>query len=41
LAALSWFLNAWVFFLITTWVVWVLYYREFHSDALKALRKDK
>ncbi len=41
LAALTWFLNAWLFIGATAWVVWVLYYREFHSEALQVLRKDK
>jgi uncharacterized membrane protein len=35
LAALSWFVNGWIFMLASTWVVWVLYRREFRSLALK------
>lgn len=37
LAALAWFLNSWVFMAVTTLVVAILYYREFHSGALKLL----
>ncbi len=37
LAALAWFLNAWVFMFATAFVVAILYYREFHSNALKLL----
>lgn len=37
LAALAWFLNAWVFMAVTAFVVAILYYREFHSNALKLL----
>ncbi len=37
LAALSWILSTWVFMLVTTWVVLVLYIREFRSPALRAL----
>jgi uncharacterized membrane protein len=41
LAAITWFLNAWLFiFAVAAWVV-LLYHREFHSDALQALRKDR
>jgi uncharacterized membrane protein len=38
LAALGWFVNAWVFMLATTLVMGVLYWREYHSRAMKALR---
>ncbi len=38
LAALGWFVNAWVFMLATTLVMGVLYWREYHSQAMKALR---
>ena len=38
LASLSWFVNAWLFMLITVLVILVLYQREFHSKVLKALR---
>jgi uncharacterized membrane protein len=37
LAALAWFLNAWFFMAATTWVVFVLYWREFRSQALAAI----
>lgn len=41
MAALAWFLNSWVFMLVTTFVVAILYYREFHSGALKTLLKTQ
>lgn len=37
LAFLLWFINPWIFMVTTAWVVGVLYRREFHSKALKAL----
>ncbi len=37
LAALCWFINAWVFIACSTFVVWVLYRREFKSNTLAAL----
>ncbi len=37
LAYLVWFLNPWAFMLASTWVVAVLYRREFRSKVLKAL----
>lgn len=37
LALLAWFIHPLVFMLATTWVVAVLYRREFHSKTLKAL----
>ena len=37
LAELSWFINPWVFMLTSSWVVAVLYRREYHSRALKLL----
>jgi uncharacterized membrane protein len=37
LAALSWFVNPYVFIVATTWVVLVLYRREFRSHALSYL----
>lgn len=37
LAALSWFLNPWLFMGLTSWVVLVLYKREFRSAALQAM----
>jgi uncharacterized membrane protein len=39
MAALAWFLNSWVFMAVTTFVVAILYYREFHSGALKVLSR--
>lgn len=38
LAALGWFVNAWVFMLATTLVMAVLYWREYHSQAMRSLR---
>ncbi len=35
LAALSWFVNGWAFIFVSSFVVWVLYRREFRSLALK------
>lgn len=37
LAALSWFIHAWLFALLTAWVVWVIYRREFRSRLLRTL----
>jgi uncharacterized membrane protein len=37
LGVLAWFANAWVFMGATVLVVVVLYYREFHSEALRTL----
>lgn len=37
LAALCWFINAWIFIACSTFVVWVLYRREFKSNTLAAL----
>lgn len=37
LAALAWFVNVWSFMAVTILVVTVLYYREFHSEALRSL----
>jgi len=39
LAALSWFLNAWLFIIAATWVVYVVYRREFRSHTLSYLLK--
>ncbi len=36
-ATLSWFINPYLFMLLTAVVVLVLYRREFHSDALRAM----
>ena len=40
MAALAWFLNSWVFMAATTFVVAILYVREFHSDALDVLSRS-
>jgi uncharacterized membrane protein len=37
LAALSWFIDPWLFMLLTAWVVWVVYRREFRSRLLRTL----
>ncbi|UVE16287.1 DUF599 family protein [Pseudomonas sp. LS44] len=37
MAVLAWFLNPWVFILVTSGVVLVLYRREFHSDVLEVM----
>ncbi|SUD84116.1 DUF599 domain-containing protein [Stutzerimonas nitrititolerans] len=37
MATLSWFINPWVFMLVTAGVVLILYRREFHSDVLKVM----
>lgn len=37
LAALMWFLNPWAWMISTSWVVLILYHREFHSEALQAI----
>ena len=37
LAALSWFIHPWLFMLMTAWVVWVVYRREFRSRLLHTL----
>ncbi|MFN0039234.1 MAG: DUF599 domain-containing protein [Burkholderiales bacterium] len=39
LAALTWFLNSWVFMAATTWVLVILYWREFRSEALRTLER--
>ena len=39
MAALAWFLNSWIFMAVTTFVVAILYFREFHSGALKVLSR--
>jgi uncharacterized membrane protein len=38
LAALTWFIHPWVFFVASSWVVLVLWRREFRSNTLSALR---
>ena len=37
MAAISWFLNGWIFILVTAWVVWVVYRREFRSHTVNNL----
>jgi uncharacterized membrane protein len=41
LAALAWFLNGWFFMGVTTWVVFVLYWREFRSETLHTLHRGE
>ncbi|MEX1197774.1 MAG: DUF599 family protein [Pseudohongiellaceae bacterium] len=40
MAALAWFVNAWLFVVISLLVVFVLYRREFKSDTLAIMMKD-
>ena len=40
LAVLSWFVNPWLFLLATTLVLGILYWREYHSAALKMLELE-
>lgn len=40
LSALTWFLHPWLMIASTTWVVGVLYHREFKSKTLKALLEE-
>lgn len=40
LAALMWFINPWAWMIATSWVVLILYHREFHSSALQALSDE-
>jgi uncharacterized membrane protein len=40
MAALAWFLNGWFLMGVTTWVVLVLYWREFRSDTLRTLTPE-
>jgi len=40
LAALGWFVSAWVFMFATTLVIGVLYWREYHSAALRTLERE-
>ena len=37
LSLLAWFINPWLFMLISTGVMWVLYRREFHSRVLNVM----
>jgi uncharacterized membrane protein len=38
LAAMSWFINPWLFIATTLWVTWIIYQRDFHSSSLEVLR---
>jgi uncharacterized membrane protein len=38
MAALTWFLNSWVFMFVTSLVIAILYHREFHSETLQVMR---
>lgn len=40
LAALCWLLSPWLFLLVTTLIVWVLYQRDFNSATLRALQDE-
>jgi uncharacterized membrane protein len=37
---MTWFLNPWVWMMATSWVVLVLYHREFQSTALRTLAEE-
>ena len=37
LAAMTWFLHPYLMLIATTWVVYVLYHREFESRTIRAL----
>jgi uncharacterized membrane protein len=39
LAALTWFIDSWIFMVVTVLVVLILKHREFHSKILKALQE--
>jgi uncharacterized membrane protein len=41
LAAMTWFLNGWLFMGTAAWVTFVLYWREFRSDALESIKREK
>ena len=41
LAAMTWFLNGWMFMSATTWVVFVLYWREFRLPALESIKRSQ
>jgi len=41
LAAMTWFLNGWLLMGAATWVAFVLYWREFRSDALESIKREK
>lgn len=40
MALLVWLVHPWAFMLATIWIVFILYRREFHSQALKTLRQS-
>jgi uncharacterized membrane protein len=39
LGAMAWFVNGWLFMGATAWVVFILYWREFRSEALQAIKR--
>lgn len=39
LGAMAWFINGWLFMGATAWVVFILYWREFRSEALEAVTR--
>jgi uncharacterized membrane protein len=39
MAAIAWLLNGWLFMGSTAWVVFVLYWREFRSEALTSIKR--
>jgi uncharacterized membrane protein len=41
LAAVTWFIQPWLFIAVTTLVVGILYWREFNSPALRAMRAEE
>jgi uncharacterized membrane protein len=38
MAAVTWFIQPWLFIAVTTLVVGILYWREFRSTALESIR---
>jgi uncharacterized membrane protein len=41
LGAMAWFINGWLFMGATGWVAFVLYWREFRSEALQAITRPR
>jgi uncharacterized membrane protein len=39
LGAMAWFINGWLFMGATAWVAFILYWREFRSEALQAIKR--
>jgi uncharacterized membrane protein len=39
MAAMTWFINGWLFMGTTAWVVFILYWREFRSATLEAIKR--